>query len=162
MAVLDRSDTASLGLPFMDQARGRFAGLLAQVEAAGNAALPAAWRELLAYAAELFACEDIWMRASGFAARRDHAAQHRVVLEVMREGAVHAAEGRLAQLREMARQLKAWHEAHGRTMDAPLARHLRMRRAGRGSVAARLGRGAGQSQPAASREARSDRRLQRR
>ncbi|AGU53018.1 hemerythrin-like metal-binding domain-containing protein [Variovorax paradoxus B4] len=137
MAVLDRSDAISLGLPFMDQARGRFARLLAQVEEAGNAALPAAWRHLLAYAAELFACEDIWMRASGFAARKDHAAQHRVVLEVMREGAVHAAEGRLAQLREMARQLRVWHEARGGTMDAPLARHLCKRRAGRGSVAAR-------------------------
>lgn len=137
MAFLNRSDAISLGLPFMDQARGRFARLLAQVEEAANAALPAAWRDLLAYAAELFACEDIWMRASGFAARKDHAAQHRVVLEVMREGAVHAAGGRLAQLREMARQLRDWHEAHGRTMDAPLARHLRERRAGRGNIAAR-------------------------
>jgi len=134
MAVLDRSDATSLGLPFMDQARGRFARLLAQVEAAGNAALPAAWRDLLECAAEHFACEDIWMRASGFAARKDHAAQHRVVLEVMREGAVHAAQGRLPQVREMARQLRDWYGRHAQTMDAPLARHLRKPRA---SLAAR-------------------------
>ena len=125
MAVLDRSDAISLGLPFMEQARARFARLLALVDEAGSAALPAAWRELLECAAEHFACEDIWMRASGFAPGKDHAAQHRVVLEVMREGAVHAAEGRLPQLREMARQLRDWYEKHVRTMDAPLARHLR-------------------------------------
>ena len=125
MAVLDRSDAISLGLPFMDRARAHFARLMARVDEAGSAALPAAWRDLLACAAEHFAREDIWMRASGFALRKDHAAQHRVVLEVMREGAVHAAEGRLTQVREMARQLKDWYETHVRTMDAPLARHLR-------------------------------------
>lgn len=136
MAVLDRSDAISLGLPFMDRARAHFARLMARVDEAGSAALPAAWRDLLACAAEHFACEDIWMRASGFASRKDHAAQHRVVLEVMREGAVHAAEGRLAQVREMARQLKDWHEAHVRTMDAPLARHLRNLRSGRARAGA--------------------------
>jgi len=131
MAVLDRSDAMPLGLPLMERAREQFARRLARVDEAGNAALPAAWRDLLGYAAELFACEDIWMRASGFSARKDHEAQHRVVLEVMRAGAVHAAEGRVAQLREMARQLRDWHEAHGRAMDAPLARHLRRPRASR-------------------------------
>lgn len=129
MAVLDRSDAISLGLPFMDRARSRFARLLVRVEEAGDAALPAAWRHLLECAAEHFACEDIWMRASGFASRKDHAVQHRVVLEVMREGAVHAAQGRLPQVREMARQLRDWHEKHARTMDAPLARYLRKLRA---------------------------------
>lgn len=136
MAVLDRSDAISLGLPFMDRARAHFARLMARVDEAGSAALPAAWRDLLACAAEHFACEDIWMRASGFASRKDHAAQHRVVLEVMREGAVHAAEGRLAQVREMARQLKDWYETHVRTMDAPLARHLRNLRSGRARAGA--------------------------
>ncbi|KQX31941.1 bacteriohemerythrin [Variovorax sp. Root434] len=143
MAVLDRSDAISLGLPFMDRARERFVKRLARVDEAGNAALPEAWRDLLACAAEHFACEDIWMRASGFASRKDHAAQHRVVLEVMREGAVHAAQGRLSQVREMACQLRDWYERHVRTMDAPLARHLRSgrRNAGvqpRASLAARL------------------------
>ena len=134
MAVLDRSDAISFGLPFMDRARARFARLLARVDKAGSAALPAAWRDLLDCAAEHFACEDIWMRASGFAERSDHSVQHRVVLEVMREGAVHAAEGRLPQVREMAHQLKHWYEAHASTMDAPLARHLRNLRSRRGNA----------------------------
>ncbi|MDR6427452.1 hemerythrin-like metal-binding protein [Variovorax paradoxus] len=136
MAMLDRSDGMPLGLPFMERARERFAWRLAQVDEAADAALPGAWRELLAYAAEHFACEDIWMRASGFASRKDHAAQHRVVVEVMREGAVHATEGRLAQVREMACQLRDWYERHVRTMDAPLARHLRTQRSGRRSAGA--------------------------
>ena len=134
MAVLDRSGATSFGLPFMDRARARFTRLLSRVDEAGSAALPAAWRDLLDCAAEHFACEDIWMRASGFAERKDHAVQHRVVLEVMREGAVHAAEGRLLQVREMAHQLKDWYETHASTMDAPLARHLRNLRSGRGKA----------------------------
>lgn len=136
MAVLHRSDATSFGLPFMDRARAQFARLLARVDEAGNAALPAAWRELLECAATHFACEDIWMRASGHAARSEHALQHRVVLEVMREGAVHASQGRLAQVREMARQLGDWYGTHARTMDAPLARHLRALRSGRRRAAA--------------------------
>jgi hemerythrin len=134
MAVLDRSDAISFGLPFMDRARARFARLLSRVDEAGSATLPAAWHDLLDYAAENFACEDIWMRASGFSEGKDHSAQHRVVLEVMREGAVHAAEGRFPQVREMAQQLKDWYETHASTMDAPLARHLRNLRSGRGKA----------------------------
>lgn len=125
MADLDCSGALSLDLPFMDRAREEFIRLLARVDEADNARLPSAWNELVEYAAESFAREDVWMRATGHASRNDHAIQHRVVLSVMREGALQAGEGRLLQVREMARQLRDWYVKHVQTMDAALALHLR-------------------------------------
>ncbi|KWT96810.1 MULTISPECIES: hypothetical protein [unclassified Variovorax] len=125
MADLDRSGALSLDLPFMDRAREEFIRLLTQVDEADNARLPSAWNELVECAAENFAREDVWMRATGHASRSDHAIQHRVVLGVMREGALQAGEGRLLQVREMARQLRDWYAKHVQTMDAALALHLR-------------------------------------
>lgn len=125
MAALDRSGALSLDLPFMDQACKEFLGLLALVDRADNAQLPSAWRDLVDCAAENFAREDIWMRTTGHASRKEHAIQHRVVLSVMREGALQAEEGRLLQVREMAHQLRDWYVKHVQTMDAALALHLR-------------------------------------
>lgn len=125
MAALDRSGALSLDLPFMDQACKEFFGLLALVDQADNAQLPSAWRDLVDCAAKNFAREDIWMRTTGHASRKEHAIQHRVVLSVMREGALQAEEGRLLQVREMAHQLRDWYVKHVQTMDAALALHLR-------------------------------------
>ena len=125
MAVLDRSGALRLGLPFMDRACEAFTELLARVDDADDARLQAAWRDLVDFAAESFAREDVWMRATGHASRKDHEIQHRVVLSVMREGALQAGEGKLLQVREMARQLRGWYEKHVQTMDAALALHLR-------------------------------------
>ena len=128
MADLDRSGALSLNLPFMDRVREEFIVLLTEVDEADDARLPSAWRDLVECAAENFAQEDAWMRATGHASRKDHAIQHRVVLEVMREGALQSGEGRLLQVREMASQLRGWYEKHVQTMDAALALHLRSAR----------------------------------
>jgi hemerythrin len=125
MAALEHSEALSLGLPFMDRAREKFLDLLTSVENADNARLPSAWQDLVVCAAENFAREDVWMRATGHASQKDHEIQHRVVLGVMREGALQAGEGKLLQVREMARQLRGWYEKHVQTMDAALVLHLR-------------------------------------
>jgi hemerythrin len=125
MAASNRPEALSLGLPFMDGAREKFIGLLTSVDNADNARLASAWQDLVLCAAENFAREDVWMRATGHASRKDHEIQHRVVLSVMREGALQAGEGKLLQVREMARQLRGWYEKHVQTMDAALALHLR-------------------------------------
>jgi hemerythrin-like metal-binding protein len=128
MAALDRSGAFLLDLPFMDQARKEFIALLDLVDEADNTQLPSAWRNLVECAAEHFAREDIWMRTTGYASHKDHAIQHRVVLSVMREGVLQAEEGRLLQVRDMARQLRDWYAKHVQTMDAALALHLRSAR----------------------------------
>lgn len=115
----------SLDLPFMDQAHAQFTDLMKRVEEADDAQLPAAWREVVELTAENFAREDEWMQSTRFSCRKDHTLQHRVVLEVMREGIVQADEGRLLQVRQMAWQFRDWYHKHVQSMDAALALHLR-------------------------------------
>ena len=128
MAALNWSDALVLDLPFMDREHQAFVELIERVDVADDAHLALAWSDLVACTTNHFAREDLWMQSSGFASRKDHIVQHRVVLEVMREGLVHARERRFLQVREMARQLRSWYIKHVQTMDAALALHLRGRR----------------------------------
>ena len=119
------SDSLTLGVPDLDQRHREFVRRLACVQDADNEHLEESWRSLVEHAGELFGMEDEWMRKSAHAAAANHQSQHHVVLEVMREGLLQAREGRLLQVREMARQLGSWFAHHVRTLDAAFARHLR-------------------------------------
>ena len=127
MANTDCPGALSLELPFMDQAHAEFTGLLQRVDQADDAQLPDAWRDVVAVAEKRFAIEDGWMHDTAFASRRGHALQHRVVLEVMRDGIRQAREGRLPQVRQMAAQFSDWYHKHVQSLDAALALHLRGR-----------------------------------
>lgn len=121
-------DSLSLDLPFMDEAHEQLVRLLTIVDEADDAHLPAAWRDLVECTAQGFASEDRWMNDTCYATRKDHQIQHRVVLEVMRDGVTQAEEGRLLHVRQMAWQLRDWYHKHVQTMDAALALHLRGKR----------------------------------
>jgi len=123
--TLPWSDALALGLDFMDQTHEEFVDLLARCEAAAAAHLRALWRELVAHTAEHFASEDAWMRDTGFASGNCHSVQHKVVLQVLREGETLADTGNLAPARQMIRELAIWFPHHAQSMDAGLALHLR-------------------------------------
>lgn len=125
MPQLHWSEALELGLDFMDDTHREFVDLLARCEGAGDEALAAAWDELVAHTADHFGREDDWMQATGFAAGNCHSTQHRVVVQVLREGARLAAEGNLAPIRQMVHELAIWFAQHAQTMDAALALHLR-------------------------------------
>lgn len=108
----------------MDQAHREFAELLARAQAAGDEALPAAWQALIDRTQAHFAQEDAWMRATRFDSASSHGIQHRVILQVMREGAARAAEGNLTPVRLMTRELAIWFPQHARNLDSALASHL--------------------------------------
>jgi hemerythrin-like metal-binding protein len=119
------SEALELGLDFMDDTHREFVDLLARCEAAADPALPAIWDELVAHTAAHFGREDTWMQSTGFASGNCHTVQHRVVLQVLREGAARAAEGNLAPVRQMIGELAVWFPQHAQSMDAALALHLR-------------------------------------
>ncbi len=96
MAALEWSDALALDLPIMDDTHREFVDLLAAVERAHDAALPAAWQVLIDHTDTHFGQEDAWMRATRFSSSNCHTTQHHVVLSVMREG---AAGGDLAMIR---------------------------------------------------------------
>jgi hemerythrin-like metal-binding protein len=125
MAHLEWSDALSLDLPLMDDTHREFVDLLAIVQNATDAQLPAAWQQLIAHTDDHFGQEDRWMRATRFASSNCHSLQHKVVLQVMREGAVRSLDGDLAAVRAMASELALWFPQHAQSMDAALALHLR-------------------------------------
>jgi hypothetical protein len=51
--------------------------------------------------------------------------QHKVVLQVMREGLQHGQNGDLKMIRLMAGELALWFPQHAQAMDASLALHMR-------------------------------------
>jgi hemerythrin-like metal-binding protein len=125
MPALPWSEGLELGLSFMDATHKEFVDLLARAEASDDEALPEAWDELVAHTADHFGREDEWMLATGFALGNCHSTHHKVVLQVLREGAARAKEGDLAPVRQMVRELAVWFPQHAQTMDAALALHLR-------------------------------------
>ena len=125
MAFLEWSDALSLDLPLMDDTHREFVDLLALAQQADDSDLPGAWRALIEHTDAHFAQEDRWMLSTRFAASNCHTMQHKVVLQVMREGAAQAAAGEFDALRVMTSELAAWFPKHAQSMDAALALHLR-------------------------------------
>jgi hemerythrin-like metal-binding protein len=125
MALLEWTNALVLDLDEMDRTHHEFVDLLAQVEAAPDATLVALWAELVAHTDIHFGQEDEWMRNTGFSASNCHSLQHKVVLQVMREGLRNGEQGQLQSLRQMAAELAAWFPSHAQSMDAALALHLR-------------------------------------
>ncbi len=124
MAALEWSPALELGVARMDDTHREFVALLAEVEAADDAALLPAWQALIAHTQQHFDQEDFWMAATHFAAGNCHSTQHAAVLNVMREGAKQGAAGNLALVRSMAAELVHWFPIHADSMDAALAQHL--------------------------------------
>lgn len=125
MAALQWSEGLALDLPLMDETHQEFVELLGAVEAAADAQLLGAWQALVDHTADHFAREDAWMAATRFASGNCHSLQHKVVLQVLREGTAQAEAGDLPVLRRMATELALWFPQHTQTMDAALALHLR-------------------------------------
>jgi hemerythrin-like metal-binding protein len=125
MPVLEWSDALSLDLPLMDDTHREFVDLLAAFDAAAEADRLPAWRALIDHTQIHFDQEDRWMRETRFAAGNCHSVQHKVVLQVMREGLKRAESGETEILRMMSGELALWFPQHAQSMDAGLALHLR-------------------------------------
>lgn len=125
MPVLEWSDALSLDLPLIDDAHREFVVLLAAVRTAPDTELVLRWSTLIDHTHEHFGREDAWMAQTRFASSNCHSVQHKVILQVMREGLATGHTGHLALVRLMAGELAIWFLQHTQTMDAALALHLR-------------------------------------
>jgi hemerythrin-like metal-binding protein len=125
MSTLQWSESLSLGLPFMDDTHHEFVDLLAIVANASDDDLLATWKTLIEHTDEHFEREDQWMKNTRFSSSNCHSMQHKVILQVMREGDVRGRAGELDVVRQMARELGVWFPQHAQSMDAALALHLR-------------------------------------
>lgn len=123
--TLQWSDALALDMPLMDNTHREFVDLLASVVNAGDDDLLPRWSALITHTQQHFDTEDGWMHATGFAPENCHATQHKVILQVMREGEVLGHRGELSVVRQMAHELGLWFPQHAQAMDASLALHLR-------------------------------------
>lgn len=125
MALLEWTDAMAVDVPAMDATHQEFVVLLQALEAATDGELIDRYVELLTHTDAHFAREDAWMQATGFAASNCHSLQHKVVMDVLREGERRGRAGDLDVLRVIARELAQWFPQHTDAMDAALAQHLR-------------------------------------
>jgi len=123
--TLQWSDALNLDMPLMDSTHQEFVDLLSAVVTAPDSALLERWSTLIAHTDEHFGLEDQWMLQTGFARANCHSTQHKIILQVMREGEQRGKNGELDVVRQMARELGAWFPQHAQAMDASLALHLR-------------------------------------
>ena len=125
MNTVEWSEALVLDYPPMDDVHHAFVDLLALAQAAPDEALPSAWAAVIVHTALHFGREDEWMRRTKFAAADNHIMQHRVVLNVLREGLALARNGDFAAVRNMAGELAVWFAKHTQSLDAALALHMR-------------------------------------
>lgn len=114
-----------LDLPIMDDTHREFVDLLAVVQHAHDDALPTFWQALVDHTQDHFDREDRWMRDTRFSSANCHSTQHRVVLQVLREGSAKLAAGDATLARQLVHELAVWFPQHAQSMDAALALHLR-------------------------------------
>ncbi len=125
MQALKWTPSLWLGFEPMDSMNREFMELLGCAQTAPDSGLLNAWQALVQHAAAHFGTEDRWMRSEAFATADQHTLEHRVVLNLLREGLGQAQHGDLAPVRQMAAELGAWFSRHTQSLDAALALHMR-------------------------------------
>lgn len=125
MNKVEWSEALQLDYPPMDEVHHAFVDLLAQAQSAPDDALVPAWSAVIEHTVAHFGREDEWMRRTRLAAADNHMLQHRVVLNILREGLGLARAGNTPAVREMAGELAVWFAKHTQTLDAALALHMR-------------------------------------
>jgi hemerythrin-like metal-binding protein len=125
MQALNWTPALWLGFEPMDAMNRDFMELLGHAQDASDDDLINTWRALVTHATGHFGTEDDWMRSEAFATIDQHVMEHRVVLNLLREGLTRAQAGDLAPARQMAGELGAWFSRHTQSLDAALALHMR-------------------------------------
>lgn len=125
MQVLKWTPSMWVGFDPMDNMNRVFMERLEQAQTAPDDQVVETWRALVDHTTQQFGTEDRWMHSEAFATAQQHTLEHRVVLNLLREGLAQARRGDLAPARQMADELGAWFSRHTQSLDAALALHMR-------------------------------------
>lgn len=136
------SDRFLLGYPAMDAIHREFVEVVAALQRASDAELPAALAAVAAHAIGHFEQEEGWMRSTNFPATQCHADEHAAVLGSVREvqamladPAQHPNAQRVT--RELAVALVDWFPGHADYLDAALSHWMSKRSHGGAPVVLR-------------------------
>lgn len=110
-----------LGYGPMDHTHEEFVALLARLQAAPDAQLPALLDAFLAHTEAHFEEEDRWMRETDFPPRDCHIEEHGKVLASIREVRGLLQAGRVDLCRSLAQALADWFPGHATHLDSALA-----------------------------------------
>jgi hemerythrin len=124
MTGLTQFDATTLHFAPMDDLHHQFMRRLDDVIASSDSALAEKWLALIQTAEQVFGQENTWMVDTHFAHTPRHTLQHKVVLNVMREGLALARRGQLSDVRNMSGELAHWFTKHTLSADVPLAHHM--------------------------------------
>jgi hemerythrin-like metal-binding protein len=125
MVTLNWNASLELDFPPIDDLHRQLVAQIANVETCDDRALAQEWTKLVDCAQALFEREDDWMHTTHFASAPNHSLQHRVVLNLLREGLGMARAGQSEQVRTLSIELAHWLSKHIQSLDAALALHLR-------------------------------------
>ena len=120
-APLSWTDSLLLGHAAMDAEHQHFVALIAALQVAADAELPAALDALAAHASAHFEDENRSMAATDFPARDCHAQEHAAVLATLRGVRQRLARGECGVVRAVAAELAVWFPAHVQRLDAALS-----------------------------------------
>jgi hemerythrin-like metal-binding protein len=105
----------------MDRCHAEFVDVVAALQAAPDAQLPARLAAVKAHLQSHFAQEDGWMTVTGFPARECHVDEHAAVLRSVVQVEALLAHGDTTTCRSLAAELARWFPGHADYMDAALS-----------------------------------------
>lgn len=125
MVTLSWSSALDLNFPPIDHLHRCLVDHIAHVQCCDDGDMTDQWQALVTCAQTLFENEDQWMRNTHFASAPLHSLEHRVVLNLLREGLAMSRHGEHDKLRTLTQELARWLPKHIQSLDAALALHLR-------------------------------------
>jgi hemerythrin-like metal-binding protein len=132
-------DEFLLGYGPIDAVHEEFVGLLARLQSADDAALPALLDQFAEHCVRHFEMENGWMIEFEFPPRECHIDEHAAVLQSVQEVQGLLAEGDVAICRELVAQLADWFPKHADQLDSALAHWMTKKRLGGKPVVIRRG-----------------------
>lgn len=124
MTLLAWSDALALGHNDMDATHQEFVALLNALGTAEGEAVLTGLDAFIAHTETHFAQEEAWMAELDYPRSGCHGAEHRNVLEVIREVRRRVANGEAHYARTLTQALAEWFPVHATSMDAMLAVYM--------------------------------------
>ena len=131
-----------LGHAPLDDMHREFVEVVAALQTAPDADLPAALARVTEHLVAHFEQENTWMQTTGYPATECHVNEHAAVLATAREMPALLAAGRTDVCRRFAQELASWFPGHADYLDAPLAHWMVHQRFGAGKPVVIKRRGA--------------------
>lgn len=126
MALINKTDTISVGHEAIDQDHAEFIDLVNRLNAAENADFPALFRQLYQHTEQHFARENQLMQQFAFPAETEHKGEHQRVLAEFKQFQSRIDKGLIAFGQAFVRErLPSWFKLHLATMDTALAAHIK-------------------------------------